>query len=106
MSKKFFYWPGSLVCCLMAFCFYFSKPSYASLIRMQKIEVLADDEFIFEIDDNGWRYCRCHRKDGCFGGNVISLRPLCHKEQVYNPDGTLNDFSCTDYHTECANYDE
>ena len=61
MKRIFFCGLGGMICMMTILCS-FSKPSYASRIRLENIEALADDEFIIGIDENGWRYCRCHRK--------------------------------------------
>lgn len=49
-----------------------------------------------DIPINGKYHCRC-KDNGCFGGNLISLRPLCAVS-----DETID---CTEWNMNCPGYD-
>ena len=49
------------------------------------------------------QYCRCHNDGGCYGGNMISFRPLCgtYNEEVIGPDDPINNLNCNAYDKKC-----
>lgn len=73
--------------------FLINKSSVDKDFISQNIEALTDDD-----ESGGIQFrCRCHDDGVCYGGNAISLRPLCYSETAHS-DGVVE---CSFYSSYC-----